>query len=130
MSYKTCPDCGSRVFEHGCVNCNEADYISMQAEPEDRFGHKGFMAAMDVAIGNANKSEQPKEAEHIVKARELVEKFQKNAYGKMGSPQNFREAKACAIICCEEIINYLGDEPYFLINRQFWQNVKNEILKL
>lgn len=30
MAYKTCPDCGSRIFEHGCVNCNEADYISMQ----------------------------------------------------------------------------------------------------
>ena len=30
MSYKTCPDCGSRMFEYGCVNCNEKDYISMQ----------------------------------------------------------------------------------------------------
>ena len=32
MAYKTCPDCGSRIFEHGCVNCNEVDYISMQQE--------------------------------------------------------------------------------------------------
>ena len=32
MAYKTCPDCGSRIFEHGCVNCNEMDYISMQYE--------------------------------------------------------------------------------------------------
>jgi hypothetical protein len=28
---KTCPDCGCRVYEYGCVNCDEADYIEMQA---------------------------------------------------------------------------------------------------
>ena len=22
-----CPDCGSRVYSHGCVNCNEELYI-------------------------------------------------------------------------------------------------------
>lgn len=27
---KTCPDCGCRVHEYGCINCNEADYIDMQ----------------------------------------------------------------------------------------------------
>jgi hypothetical protein len=30
MSYKTCPDCGCRIYEYGCVNCNEEEYISMQ----------------------------------------------------------------------------------------------------
>ena len=30
MAYKTCEDCGSRIFEYGCVNCNEQDYIDMQ----------------------------------------------------------------------------------------------------
>jgi hypothetical protein len=24
---KTCEDCGSRVYENGCVNCNEELYI-------------------------------------------------------------------------------------------------------
>jgi len=38
MAYKTCPDCGSRIFEHGCVNCNEIDYISMQQEPRELGG--------------------------------------------------------------------------------------------
>ena len=32
MAYKTCDDCGSRIFEHGCVNCNEQDYIDMQGD--------------------------------------------------------------------------------------------------
>jgi hypothetical protein len=35
MAYKTCEDCGSRIFEYGCVNCNERDYITMQGA--DRF---------------------------------------------------------------------------------------------
>lgn len=26
----TCPDCGCRVYEYGCINCNEQDYIDMQ----------------------------------------------------------------------------------------------------
>lgn len=33
MAYKTCDNCGSRIFEHGCVNCNESEYISMHQEP-------------------------------------------------------------------------------------------------
>lgn len=28
---KTCEDCGCRVYEYGCINCNEQDYIDMQA---------------------------------------------------------------------------------------------------
>ena len=34
MAYETCPDCGSRIYSHGCINCNERDYISMQEEYE------------------------------------------------------------------------------------------------
>lgn len=30
MAYKTCENCGSRVFNHGCVNCDEMEYVSMQ----------------------------------------------------------------------------------------------------
>lgn len=30
MAYKTCENCGSRVFNHGCVNCDEMEYINMQ----------------------------------------------------------------------------------------------------
>jgi hypothetical protein len=28
---KTCPDCGERVYNLGCTNCNEAAYIEEQA---------------------------------------------------------------------------------------------------
>lgn len=31
MSYKTCENCGCKVYSHGCVNCNEGEYISMQS---------------------------------------------------------------------------------------------------
>ena len=43
MAYKTCPDCGSRIFEYGCISCNEEDYISMQGihdEPEENEPYK------------------------------------------------------------------------------------------
>ncbi len=29
---KTCPDCGCRVYEYGCVNCNEQAYIDAQEQ--------------------------------------------------------------------------------------------------
>jgi hypothetical protein len=29
---KTCEDCGCRVYSHGCVNCDEMEYISMQED--------------------------------------------------------------------------------------------------
>lgn len=29
---KTCPDCGSRVYSLGCVNCEEANYIEEQKQ--------------------------------------------------------------------------------------------------
>ena len=31
----TCPDCGSRVYKLGCVNCNEAAYIEEQEQFTD-----------------------------------------------------------------------------------------------
>jgi len=34
MAYKTCENCGCRIFEYGCVNCNEKEYIEMQEEWE------------------------------------------------------------------------------------------------
>lgn len=35
---KSCPDCGSRVYNHGCVNCNEPAYIQEQIELTARYG--------------------------------------------------------------------------------------------
>ena len=31
-AYKTCPDCGERVYNLGCVNCNEPAYIEEQEQ--------------------------------------------------------------------------------------------------
>lgn len=36
---KTCPDCGSRVYNLGCVNCNEDDYIEEQIQIDSRKGY-------------------------------------------------------------------------------------------
>lgn len=32
---KTCPDCGERVYNLGCVNCNESAYIDEQERLTD-----------------------------------------------------------------------------------------------
>lgn len=32
---KTCPDCGERIYNLGCVNCNEQDYINEQERLTD-----------------------------------------------------------------------------------------------
>jgi len=34
MAYETCENCGSRIFNLGCVNCNEDDYINEGDEYE------------------------------------------------------------------------------------------------
>lgn len=56
MAYKTCEDCGSRIFEHGCVNCNESDYISMQEDPvlvsqQQRHNINNFFNSLDHNYG-------------------------------------------------------------------------------
>lgn len=35
---KTCPDCGERVYNLGCVNCNEEAYIEEQVRLDERWG--------------------------------------------------------------------------------------------
>lgn len=32
MKHKFCDDCGSKVFNLGCINCNEEAYIAEQAQ--------------------------------------------------------------------------------------------------
>ncbi len=34
----TCPNCGSRVYKLGCVNCDEAAYIEEQIQLTERYG--------------------------------------------------------------------------------------------
>lgn len=35
---KTCPDCGERVYNLGCVNCNEPAYIEEQEQLTALYG--------------------------------------------------------------------------------------------
>lgn len=35
MKNEYCEDCGSAVYDLGCVNCNEEAYINQQAELDD-----------------------------------------------------------------------------------------------
>lgn len=87
-------------------------------------------------IGKIIQSEQPKEAEHIVKARELVEKFilapsQATVMYYARIPWIDKQlAKQCAIICCEEIQKSSDTGNHYNPGIEFWNNVKNEILKL
>lgn len=34
MAFKTCGNCGSKVFSLGCVNCDEQNYIDDQREQD------------------------------------------------------------------------------------------------
>jgi len=68
---KTCPACGCRVYEYGCVNCNEQDYIDMQwgDVPEDETWH-GIMR---------RNPPQPTDAFEVV--------WRKEKAGEVSSPQ-------------------------------------------
>ena len=38
---KTCPDCGSRVYNLGCVNCNESAYSEEMEALNAMYGDDG-----------------------------------------------------------------------------------------
>ena len=61
------------------------------------------------------------------KAEELVNKMFSLSYHLHAFP-----AKQCALIAVDEIINYLLDSDWALINNKayYWQEVKQEIEKL
>lgn len=63
-------------------------------------------------------------------AKELVERFTKHSYGIMGSPQNLREAKACAYIAIDEIQKVIGYDFSMEFELIYWSKVKEEIEKL
>jgi hypothetical protein len=54
---KTCEDCGCRVYEYGCVNCNEQDYIDMQAYYDDLAEAEHQPAAEPVTVDVSARSE-------------------------------------------------------------------------
>ena len=60
------------------------------------------------------------------KAEELVDKFRMNVLDYEGCSINTHKAKQCALICCNEVLGYMGADRGY----EFWQEVKQEIEKL
>jgi predicted SPOUT superfamily RNA methylase MTH1 len=62
------------------------------------------------------------------KAKELVDKYWNYSPGTLF----FEDAKECALIAVDEMINYLLDSDWALINNKakYWQEVKQEIQNL
>ena len=62
------------------------------------------------------------------KAEELVNKFMSTNSLKLSdySRIEFPTAKQCALICCDEVLGYMGADRGYL----FWTEVKEELLKM
>lgn len=64
------------------------------------------------------------------KAIEIVDKMYQSAeWGKeedYNPLQQYQRVKLCALICCEEVLGYMGSDR----GTEFWQSVKQEIEKL
>ena len=41
-------------------------------------------------------------------------------------PSRYQEAKKCALLCCDEVLGYMGADRGYI----FWQEVKSELEKL
>ena len=62
------------------------------------------------------------------KAEELVNKFMEIKSLKLSdySRIEFPTAKQCALICCDEVLGYMGADRGY----EFWTEVKEEFLKM
>ena len=62
------------------------------------------------------------------KAEELVNKFMEIKSLKLSdySRIEFPTAKQCALICCDEVLGYMGADRGY----EFWTEVKEELLKM
>ena len=63
------------------------------------------------------------------KAIELVNKFHKFTYTAVHAHKTsgeYADAKQCALICCNEVLGYMGADR----GTEFWNEVKQEIEKL
>lgn len=67
------------------------------------------------------------------KAKELVEKFKPHGRfkqlsgGGVGIDDDFDNAKRCALICCDEIINYQNEIEAEKESIEYYKEVKNQI---
>jgi hypothetical protein len=55
------------------------------------------------------------------KAKELVEKY---------AIWSWNEAKQCALIAVDEVLNFIHTDAFSYTNEEYWQQVKQEIDKL
>ena len=60
------------------------------------------------------------------KALELVQKYFKANH----QPYGFKDAKQCALIAVDEILDMVKHTPIEFIETDYWQEVKQEIEKL
>lgn len=67
------------------------------------------------------------------KAKELVGRFYRYTYNAAVEPYSSEDAKKCALIAVDEIFQmdyYTMEQEPFDKLMEYWQNVKQEILKL
>jgi hypothetical protein len=57
------------------------------------------------------------------KAEELINKFTHPVRWKMGQEDIKQRAKQCALICCNEVLGYMGADRGY----EFWTEVKQEV---
>jgi hypothetical protein len=61
------------------------------------------------------------------KALELIDRFSNHTFNvEKETEDNFESAKQCALICCNEVLGYMGADR----GTEFWQKVKQELNKL
>lgn len=141
-----CEDCGCKVYNGRCINCQEDLYIEDQYYDLDMplpDGDSDFMKKVDQS--DIDNTMTPKE-----KATHLILMFKPNVYCFSGSgmltnsydePTAFHYAVQCAIVAVNEMINDLKQS--FELSKElhphangliagslvYWQSVKSELLK-
>ena len=60
------------------------------------------------------------------KAKELVDKYRNSIMSFLSDNMKDMNAKQCALICCNEVLGYMGADR----GTAFWNEVKQEIEKL
>ena len=68
------------------------------------------------------------------KAKELVDKHRDTTVSFLSDNMKDMNAKKCALIAVDEVIEHIGDHTYLLGDKprgyEFWREVKQEIEKL
>ena len=60
------------------------------------------------------------------KAEELVNRFENETHSLVKD----EDAKQCALIAVDEVLNFIHTDAFSYTNEEYWQEVKQEIEKL